>query len=234
MKLTAVAHLSPLLLLDTSAPRVSPALPALVAPYGDEIPALSAHFDHADAVGVFAKLNGTLSDYPTLEDNHFGLDWLLAPGHPIVSASAGVVTQVIPSVELPCPKRRWGQTGATVIVRVSDGVELEYGSLQGVSVVPGAAVRPGDRLGAAHRTGCTPTAMVHFAVWRATPEGWCAVDPEGPEAVGALGGRLPLESRGWNQEEIDRVKLPNGKMVLPYDLPDLAPADRHRCVRTPG
>jgi hypothetical protein len=76
-------------------------------------------------------------------------------------------------------------------------------------------------------------AMVHFGVWRATPDGWCAVDPEGPEAVGALRGALPLESRGWNREEIDKVLLPNDKLALPYDLPYIPPAQRQRCVRAP-
>lgn len=234
MKLTALAHLSPLLLLDTSAPLVSPSLPALVAPYGDVVPQVSESFDQDDAAKATLDLDGTRYPYATVSDNHYGIDWQLTPGHPIVSASHGVVTQVIPSVELPCRKRRRGTTGETVFVRVSDEVELEYGSLGDVEVVPGAIVRPGDLLGAAHSARCVPAAMLHFAVWRATPDGWCAVDPEGPEAVGALGGRLPLERRESTQEEIDKMLLPNGKLAMPYDLPYVAPANRHRCVRAPG
>jgi murein DD-endopeptidase MepM/ murein hydrolase activator NlpD len=232
MKLTVLAHLSPLLLLDTSAPRVSPAVPALVAPYGDGVPQVSTGFDHDEAANGTLYLDGTRF-HATVSDNHYGIDWELKPGHPIVSASHGVVTQVIPSVELPCRKRRRGTTGETVFVRVSDGVELEYGSLQDVEVVPGAIVRPGDQLGAAHSARCVPAAMLHFAVWRATPDGWCAVDPEGPEAVGALGGRLPLESREPTQEEIDKILLPNGKLAMSYDLPYVPAVNRLRCVRAP-
>jgi uncharacterized membrane protein len=88
------------------------------------------------------------------ENCHTGQDMAIAPGTPVVAASAGRVTHAGPG----------GAYGNLVKIQHADQVQTWYAHLSRTAVTPGATVQPGAVIGYVGSTGNTTGPHLHFEV----------------------------------------------------------------------
>jgi murein DD-endopeptidase MepM/ murein hydrolase activator NlpD len=123
-------------------------------------------------------------------DGHFGYDWLMPEGTPLVAAAAGtIVFAKEHPVVFGCPPAATREPGRSIILEhtAPDGTvyHVEYDHLSRIDVSEGQFVKPGDRIGLSGNAGCTTGPHLHLSVDRKIePRKFVRVDPYGWEGPG--------------------------------------------------
>ena len=114
---------------------------------------------------------------------HRGVDLRAAYGEPIAAADAGTVV-------FAGEQRGYGQT---VVVQHGNGIRTRYAHLSSLSTEAGAAVKAGEAIGRAGRSGRATGTHLHFEV---TQNGQ-PIDPHSFRAGGAKAGTGDCRLGGW-------------------------------------
>jgi murein DD-endopeptidase MepM/ murein hydrolase activator NlpD len=123
-------------------------------------------------------------------DGHFGYDWAMPEGTPLVAVAAGtIVFAKEHRVIFGCPRVAIHEPGRTVTLEHSgiDGTvyRVEYDHLSRIDVSEGRFVKPGDRIGLSGNAGCTTSPHLHLSVYRKVLQrGFVRIDPYGWEGPG--------------------------------------------------
>lgn len=145
-------------------------------------------FDHdkpvvSDHNGYLVSMCGTRYDPTGLTDGHFGYDWRMPEGTPLLAVADGEV--LLAGLESPnfcAPLNRTVQALLIELRHVGpsgDEFLSIYGHLSRIDVVNQQAVRAGDVIGRSGNTGCSGTPHLHFGVFKGRDGNFTVIDPYG-------------------------------------------------------
>lgn len=140
------------------------------------------HAKHNDAVlyrlpyakgKTYYVVQGYNGGYSHRGASRFALDFMMPEGTPVHAARTGVVVDVTEQHTLGGADPKYSQYANFVVVLHNDGTTGEYYHLQhqGAAVAVGDKIETGELLGFSGNTGFSSLPHLHFAVYRARPNG---------------------------------------------------------------
>lgn len=124
-------------------------------------------------------------------DGHFGYDWDMPEGTPLLAVAAGTIVFAREHrVVFGCPPAAVHEPAISVTLEhtAPDGsvYRAEYDHMSRIDVREGQFVGPGDKIGVSGNSGCTTGPHLHLSVYRkAGLSNFIRVDPYGWEGSGS-------------------------------------------------
>ena len=121
----------------------------------------------------WAVVQGFNGGYSHRGLSRYAVDFAMPDGSEIVAAREGVVVDVEYRHNRGGASRRYAHYANFIVIQHSDGTTGEYYHLQknGVLVRPGDKVKRGQLIGLSGSTGFTSLPHLHFAIYKALPNG---------------------------------------------------------------
>ncbi len=143
------------------------------APQGafDAIPMIKPVIDNYFVGARFGKCKDPFTNYSKM---HYGIDFFMARGAPVIATASGTVTKVEDG-------KMWGRR---ISITHPHGFSTVYAHVGSIEVFVGKKVKKGEQIAAAGLSGLTTGVHVHYEIWHNGK----AENPEDyffPEAIAA-------------------------------------------------